>query len=282
MKQLSRIILIAVTVNISLTGVAFAKANTDKKVSTAAATQLVNKVLNGQGTIQQNFPAVDGLIGFVVQSSQGNNGIIYADAKGQYMFVGSIINGQGQDLTQLYTNQYINSKIAGPAYQDAGSTGYFSDGSDDAPHKAYIIIDPNCIFCHVLYQQMQPLIANGQVQVRWIPVAFRDPSSPGKAAALLNAGSDAAADKLLQQNEAGFNDESESGGLTPLAPNPNDANVTAAFTKVTQNTAYFSKYGFQGTPTILYKQKDGKVMMVPGMPRGQAFQDMINNMGASW
>ncbi len=65
--------------------------------------------------------AVDGLTGFVIQSNQGgsSSGILYADAKGQYLFAGSIINAQGQDLTQQYTNQYINSKIAGPAYAQA-------------------------------------------------------------------------------------------------------------------------------------------------------------------
>lgn len=275
-------VLLAITMSLPLAGVAATKSSTKAVAGSAAATKLVNKLLSGQGTIQQTFSASDGLIGFVVQSNQGNNGIVYADSKGQYMFVGSIINAQGQDMTQLYTNQYINSKIAGPAYQQAANTTYFADGSDKAPHKAYVIFDPNCIFCHQLYQQMKPLIDNGQLQIRWIPVAFRDPSSPGKAAAMLNADSDAAASKLLDQNEAGFNDQTESGALTPLAPNSNDPAVTAAFSKVTQNTAYFSKFAFQGTPTILYKQSDGKVMMVPGLPRGQAFQDMVNSMGASW
>lgn len=284
MKKLSQAILISAALALPLLGFAATstKAPASKSSATAAATKLVNKVLNGQGSIQQTFTAADGLIGFVVQSSQGNNGIIYADPKGQYVFVGSIINAQGQDLTQAYTTQYISNKIAGPAYQDAATLAWFTDGSDSASHKAYMIFDPNCVYCHLLYQQVQPLIANGQLQVRWIPVAFRDPSSPGKAAAMLNAGSDAASDKLLKQNEDGFNDQSESGGLTPLAPNPNDSAVTAVFAKVTQNTAYFTKYGFQGTPTILFKQTDGKVVMIPGLPRDQAFQDMINSMGSSW
>ncbi len=77
---------------------------------------------------------------------------------------------------------------------------------DSAPHKAIIIIDPNCIFCHTLYQQVQTLIDAGQLQVRWLPVPFRDPSSPGKAAAILNAGSDAAADKLLQEYQLNRDD----------------------------------------------------------------------------
>jgi thiol:disulfide interchange protein DsbG len=282
MKILMPAVLLATALTLPVASMATPKASNNKPLNTAAATQLVNKILSGQGTIVQTFPAANNLIGFVVRSAQGDNGIVYADAKGQYLFVGSVINAQGQDLTQLFTNQYINSKIAGPAYQEAVNRAWFADGQDNAPHKAYILIDPNCIFCNLLYKQVAPLIANGQLQVRWIPVAFRDPSSPGKAAALLNAGSDEAADKLLAQNEDGFNNQTESGALVPLAANANDPAVTAAFTKVTQNTAYFSHFGFQGTPTILYKQADGKVMMVPGLPRGQAFQDMITSMGSSW
>lgn len=295
MKHFAKILLLAGALSVPVFGLA---ATTKGKIKTspaanstpvasassptAAATALVNKVLNGQATIQQTFLAANGMIGFVVHSSQGNNGIVYADAQGQYLFIGSIINNQGQDLTQVYTNEYINSKLAGPAYQKAASMNWFSEGSDKAPHKLYIIIDPNCIYCHVLYQQIEPLITSNQLQVRWIPVAFRDPSSPGKAAAMLNAGSDAAADKLLAQNENGFDDQTESGALTPLVPNADDPVLSGAFSKVAQNTAFFSQSGFQGTPTILYKQEDGTVMMVPGMPRGQAFTDMINSVGSNW
>lgn len=245
------------------------------------AAKLVAKLMNGQGTIIDSFPAVNGFTGFVVQSSQsGNNGIVYADKKGQYLFAGSIVNAQGQDMTQMYTNQYINSKIAGPAYAAAISMNYFTSGSDSAPHKAIVIIDPNCIFCHMMYKEFKPMIDSGQVQIRWIPVAFRDPTSPGKAAALLNAGPGAA--KLFDQNEQSFNDQTEEGGITPLQPNEQDAAITKAFAEVQQNTQFFSKFGFQGTPTVLFKQSDGKVVMVPGYVQGASFQSMVNSMGSSW
>ncbi len=270
-----------------LIGVAVAASSTVIFAATSSdtpASKLINKIIGAQGHIVQSFPAVDGLTGFVVQSNQGgnNNGILYADVKGQYIFAGSIINAQGQDLTQQYTNEYINSKIAGPAYAQAMSLNYFTSGSDNAPHKAFVIIDPNCIFCHTLYQKVEPLIESGQLQVRWLPVAFRDPSSPGKAAAMLNAGSDVAAAKLLAQNEVNFNDQTESGSLTPIQPDSKDPAVTAAFNKVAQNTQFFSQSGFNGTPTILYKQTDGKVIMIPGLPQGQAFDAMLSNMGSTW
>jgi thiol:disulfide interchange protein DsbG len=249
---------------------------------TTPAAKLVTQVIGDQGTIIDSFTAVGGLTGFVIQASQGsnNNGIVYADKKGQYLFVGSIINAKGQDMTQLYTNQYINSKIAGPAYSAAMGLSYFTSGKDSAPHKALVIMDPNCSYCHLVYKEFKPLIDSGQVQVRWLPVAFRDPTSPGKAAALLNAGSGAAA--LLDQNEKNFDDQSEEGAITPLQPNPNDPAMTKIFAEVAQNTEFFSKFGFQGTPTILYKKADGSVVMVPGYLQGQAFQAMIDNMGPNW
>ena len=283
MKKLATYLCLLISLlSLPLAGVAAKTTASANPANVSAARKLVNKMLTGQGTIVESFSAVNNLIGFVVKSNQGGNGIIYADKAGKYIFSGSIIDANGQDLTQVYTNQYINSKLAGPAYNEAASLSWFADGNDNAPHKAYIIFDPNCIFCHALYQQIQPLIAEGQVQVRWIPVAFRDPSSPGKAAAMLNAGSDAESSKLLAHNEANFNDQTETGSLTPLKPDANDKQVSAAFNKVAHNTAFFSKFGFQGTPTILYKQANGKVMMVPGLPRGQAFTNMINSMGSDW
>ncbi len=277
MNKLAKVLL-GLTIAASSTAL-FAATSTD-----TPASKLVNKIIGTQGHVVQSFPAVDGMTGFVVQSNQGGNssGILYADAKGQYLFAGSIINAQGQDLTQQYTNEYINSKIAGPAYAQAMNLNYFTSGSDTAPHKAVVIMDPNCIFCHTLYQKIEPLIESGQLQVRWLPVAFRDPSSPGKAAAMLNAGSDAASDKLLAQNEANFDEQTESGSLTPLQPDSKNMAVTAAFSKVAQNTQFFSQSGFNGTPTILYKEKDGKVMMVPGLPQGKAFDAMMNSMGSTW
>ncbi len=270
-----------------LIGLAVAASSTALCAAVSAETpaaKLVNKVIGAQGHVVESFPAVDGLTGFVIQANQGSgsSGILYADVKGQYLFAGSIINAQGQDLTQQYTNQYINSKIAGPAYAQALGLNYFTSGSDTAPHKAIIIIDPNCIFCHNLYQELEPLIDAGQLQVRWLPVAFRDPSSPGKAAAMLNAGSDAAADKLLAENEANFDTQTESGSLTPLQPDSKNAAVTIAFGKVTQNTQFFSQSGFNGTPTILYKEANGNINMVPGLPQGKAFDAMIDSMGSSW
>lgn len=250
------------------------------KLLTPAA-KLVTHIIGSQGTIIESFQAAPGLTGFVVRSNQGanNSGIVYADNQGQYLFVGSLVNAAGNDLTQYYTQEHINNKIAGPAYSAALQATSFTSGSDKAPHKAIIIIDPNCVYCHLLYKQLKPLLDNGQVQIRWIPVAFRSPSSPGKAAAMLNAGANAAA--VLDQNEKDFNDQTEEGSISPLQPNPAVASVTAAFNSVAQNTQFFSKFGFQGTPTILYKKNDGTVVLVPGYVQGNEFQSMINSMGAN-
>jgi hypothetical protein len=51
----------------------------------------------------------------------------------------------------------------------------------------YVIFDPNCAYCPLLYKNLQPLIAPYDLQLRWIPVAILDATSLGKAAAIMQA-----------------------------------------------------------------------------------------------
>lgn len=41
----------------------------------------------------------------------------------------------------------------------------------------YIIVDPNCGYCQLLYKNLQPFIASHNLQLRWILVAIVDPTS---------------------------------------------------------------------------------------------------------
>jgi thiol:disulfide interchange protein DsbG len=207
--------------------------------------------------------------------------VIFADKNGQYLIVGTVVNADGQNLSDQYTQQYVNVGVAKAAYADLGNTVWFSEGSDKAPHKAYIIIDPNCIYCHLLYQEIEPMIQQNQVQVRWVPVGFLRPTSLGKAAKLLYSKDPIT---VLAQNENNFDTQSESGGIAPLAQNSNDAKVNAAFQKIQANTDFFNKYGqaFIGTPVILYKTADGNPNFFSGFAKGQQLNDLINNMSAQW
>ena len=73
-----------------------------------------------------------------------------------------------------------------------------------------VFIDPNCIYCHsYLDSTLFPLVKQGKLRVKILPVGFLHPSSLPKAWHLLADGASA-----LTKNEAGFNVQTESGALT--------------------------------------------------------------------
>ncbi len=250
----------------------------------SAPEKLVNTVTKGQVSITQSFSAVDGLQGFVLspKSGQGQSMIAYTDKNGQYLFVGNLIGADGTNYTQQYTQQYIQAKVAKAAYAAAANTAWFTDGSDKAPHKMYVIIDPNCIFCHLLYKELLPYVQSGQVQVRWIAAGFLRPTSAGMSAQILHAGTPAQENALFKQNQDGFNQQKEQGGVTPLPQDAKDMTVAAAYAKVQQNTDFFEKYGFEGTPVLLYKQSDGTPSFYPGYLKGDQLTQVVKTIGNAW
>lgn len=245
-----------------------------------AGAKLVLKTTQGKAKITQEFKALGDINGYVVEPTTGGQSlVVYANKDGKFMMVGNLINGKGKSLTEGFMDKYVTSKVAANSYAEAQHMYYFSDGSNKAPHKAYIIIDPNCIFCHKLYTAIIPLIDKGQVQVRWIPAGFLKPSSVGKAAALLNAKSDKEAVALLHQDEMKFNTGQELGGLKAIEKNSQNS---TAFDHVTANTQFFGKYGFQGTPTFIYKDAKGKAHFFPGYVAGDQLQKLIETMSSTW
>lgn len=250
----------------------------------AAAEKLVDSVAKGQLTITQSFPAVGGLEGFVLspKSGQGQGMIGYTDASAHYLFIGNVIGADGTNYTQQYTQKYIQSKVAKAAYAAAPNTAWFVDGSDKAPHKMYVVIDANCIFCHLMYKELNPLIQSGQLQVRWIAAGFLKPTSVGMAAQILYAATPAKQVALFDQNQAGFNQQQEQGGIQPLAKNDKDMAVNIAYAKVFENTEFFNKYGFEGTPVLLYKQPDGTPAFYPGYVKGDQLTQLLTKVGNAW
>ncbi len=204
--------------------------------------------------------------------------IIIVQKDGKFAFFGNIITADGKNLSQEYNQKYIVSKQAIDAYKSINTLSYVTQGSDKAPHKAYVMIDPNCIFCHQLYLDMAPLVKAGTLQIRWVPVGIMRPDSSGKAAHLLSAKNNTEAVKLLQEDEDKFKTKTEEGGLSALDKGSTDPTTANAFKKVASNTAFFSNNGFQGTPVVLYLDKKGKPAIYPGYPRGPELQTLTDKM----
>ncbi|MBC8742044.1 thioredoxin fold domain-containing protein [Paraburkholderia sp. UCT31] len=127
-------------------------------------------------------------------------------------------------------------------------------------------MDPNCIFCHPTWKALQPYEAAG-LQVRWVPVAFQQASSAGKAAALLESRDPQA---MLRHGESTNVEEKESIRIDPIPVS------VAAEAKIDANGKLMADMGFSGTPTVLYKDASGAYVALQGMPTLSQLPKILN------
>jgi len=132
------------------------------------------------------------------------------------------------------------------------------EGPASARHVLYVFFDANCFYCHLTWKALQPYEAAG-LQVRWIPVAYQQPSSVGRAAAIMQAPDRAAA---LRLNETGYDASKYDGAITPSA---DVAPALAA--QLEANTALMRAFGAPGTPLVVWKSPDGAPHYKIGVPR---------------
>lgn len=133
-------------------------------------------------------------------------------------------------------------------------------------HKGPIIydfFDPNCPYCHSMYDEEQPLIQADKLTVRFVPVAYLMPSSTPEAAALLQSPHPVFA---LQHFEvvAGKSFAAPMGhngpaGLPEAKASPQTIRALNANMAVLQSTHSM------GVPAILYEHKNGSTGLIPGM-----------------
>lgn len=246
------------------------------------AVSLINKITQGNVTVEKQFHAIDNLNGYVVKSNEnGHELIVFVDKKAHYLLVGNLISADGTNLTQQYVGQYIAPKQAQQAQGTiATHTHYFTQGKNSAPHKMYVFFDPNCSACHMLIDTLQPEIQAGKVQVRFVPIGFLKPSSVGRAAHILSAGGDQGSVNLMLADEHGFNMQQEEGALAPLKET---ATTKKWFDQVRSNTDYFIKQGFYATPTMLYNTPKGTAGVRMGaIPPGAAMDKFLSEVGNNW
>lgn len=131
----------------------------------------------------------------------------------------------------------------------------------------YDFFDPNCPYCHILYEHLQGLIKPYHLTLYEIPVGYLTPSSTGKAAALLEARDPRAA---LRAAEAHYSWKTGSS----IAPRP-------VSPKVQKELAYNLKLdtrtvGFPLVPILVYQKTDGTIRIVnSGAPPRWALKQML-------
>jgi thiol:disulfide interchange protein DsbG len=132
------------------------------------------------------------------------------------------------------------------------------EGARDSRHLLYVFFDANCYYCHLTWKALQPYEAVG-LQVRWVPVAYQQPSSVGRAAAIMESTDRVAA---LRQNETGYDRAHFDGAIAPL-PKTSPARVKS----LEANTKLMRAFGAPGTPAVVWKNGEDNVRFRAGVPR---------------
>jgi len=202
----------------------------------------------------------------------------------QGLMVGPLIDAQGTNLTQqvaakmapLQTTNVQDQqpssgppssppvvKISSAAFKGLHFTS-FTEGNGAT--RLTLFMDPNCTFCHVLWQRIHAVPHYQQkFTITWVPIGVIKPSSAAIAAAILEKGGV----RALDFDETNFDDVNEAGGLSPTT-NLKDlalikANNQSWMTLVSSNHQPFA------TPTLVI---NGSQLMV-----GTPAQESLDALG---
>jgi thiol:disulfide interchange protein DsbG len=157
-----------------------------------------------------------------------------------------------------------------PLWQRLGQAAWVAEGASHPRHLFYVITDANCPYCNELWQRLRPSYARG-LQVRYVMVGILSGSSPGKAAAILEARDPAA---MLDKDEAGYGKlpDDLGGGIRPLAhPKPG----TLAALMGNQRLMY--DLGAQGTPVLIYLDPKGELHVIQSVPPQAALPEIVRD-----
>lgn len=203
------------------------------------------------------------MIGVVVsiRSKPDHKSIVWVTPDEQALLVGELVDGHGTDLNVAAAiNQGIHVSAEGTlaAAVMPASRNLLTPGK--GPVLTFFL-DPNCIFCHKLYEAIMPRVAKDELRVRFVMVGIIKRDSPQRAAAILSAVDPL---KALAEDETHFDPTVEEGGFPIAGIIPSAAAVKA----VSANNRLMARAGAQGTPTLLYcsKSAGGRVRMQSGVP----------------
>src|SRR5690554_3104061 len=204
-------------------------------------------------TIVDTFATPAGLKGYAA-TIQGQPMSIYLTADKQYAVIGNLINADGDDLGESALYELISAPQNEKVWQQLEQAQWILDGQKSAKRIIYTFTDPYCPYCQRLRELAEPYIASGEVQLRHIMVGILQDNSIQKAAEILAAKSpEEALQQHIHQKQ------------TPLSASDEQA-VVAGITLVDENNLLMEQLGLMATPTSVYKDKNGYVHLVEGMP----------------
>lgn len=191
------------------------------------------------------------------QSAEGQTLDLMAEPLAQ-----QIQQAQQQAASQPTPEELAFKTPAEQLFSAVEDSNWIALGSEQAP-AIYTFIDPQCPFCHTFINDLrQDYIANGLIQVRMIPVGFRE-DTRSQAAFLLAVPN--------PQNRWYRHLDGDEDAL-PVTPGINDQGVQ-------RNLAIMQNWKLNVTPLTVYRDKAGSVKIIQG--RAQSVQQLISDLEAS-
>lgn len=205
--------------------------------------------------VVRTFQAVSNLKGWILRTPAGRYDVVYTTPDGRTLISGRVLTSSGENLTPHYAALYAPRLDLNAFWRKLERrASVVVSGARHPKSVLYVVMDPNCVFCHMLWIALRRYEAVG-LQVRWIPVGFLHHDSPAKAAALLKGGN-----PVLTQLQEKFNVRRESGGVAGIT-------ITAKLAvELNTNMALMHEAHVMGTPGIFYKDSTGRVHFRDGMP----------------
>jgi thiol:disulfide interchange protein DsbG len=151
-------------------------------------------------------------------------------------------------------NSHTHS-VAGKMLDQIHHATWISEGN--SPHVIYVIFDPNCPYCHRIYEETRDAVRQNTIQIRWIPVGILATTSYGKAISILDA-DDPLKAFYINENQYSISD----GGGIDEALDGSDKTTAA----LKNNAALLRLTGFDPVPSILFRARDDRPILIKGAP----------------
>lgn len=146
-------------------------------------------------------------------------------------------------------------------------------------HVLYAFVDPNCIFCHHLFEAVQHNLSafrKAGVRVEYLPVAILKQSSIQKAGLEIAGGWPA-----LLKDEQGFNEATEEGALPDRGASLQSISLAKSDTQLMQTLSQANQIGV-ATPLLVWQAGNGHVYYLSGYPNHQGLQRLLDSFRSGW
>ncbi len=209
--------------------------------------------------IVETFAAPSGLTGYIGRYN-GQPVELYLTEDKKHVMVGALLDSSGNRYAQDYLAAASGSALD---WNSFAQTHWVAEGDPDATNIVYVFTDPNCPYCAMFWEKTQPYITRGGVQVRHIMVGMLRPDSLSKAATILAADDPGA---MLAQHERTM----KQGGIEADKNIPDEI-----LEQVRDNTRFMQSNGINATPAVVFRDANGKVQQIQGVPSPQLMEQHI-------